>query len=57
MKTRYARKLDKNSCAIYDENMQHLCTFHKYYCSKIPDKRYKYITLNCFVYRLQWLEG
>ena len=54
MLTLYAKKLDGGSVTLQDENGIIKCEFQKYHSSK-PTKRNKYITYNCYRYKLVWL--
>lgn len=52
----YARKT-REGVQIYRDkgHASHFCTFTHANHTKVPDRRNKWITLNCFRYRLQWI--
>lgn len=37
------------------EMNRHFCTFNHANHSRIPDHRWRYVTLNCFRWNLQWI--
>lgn len=56
MLTVYAQKLSNGDVEIYRdaEKTQSFCTFHQWQKSK-PDRRNKWITLNCYRWKLAWI--
>lgn len=56
MHTIYAHKFHDGEVVLYADKlaMRRLAKFSRDASNK-PDKRYKYVTLNCWRYKLEWL--
>lgn len=55
LKTLYATKQKDGGVTIYKPNGSIACKFEPWRSSK-PTRRNKYFTLNCWKYKLEWLD-
>lgn len=52
----YARKTDSGVAIFRDPDASNLfCHFQRRNHAIVPDRRFKYVTLNCYRWRLVWL--
>ena len=48
------KKHDDGSVTVYRDTGEVFCVIDRYNSSK-PDRRFKYMTLNCYHWRIRWV--
>ena len=52
--TVFCKKQDDGSVTVYRDTGEVFCVIDRYNNSK-PDRRFKYMTLNCYRWRIRWI--